>query len=209
MPNLNVGLVSAVLLLGTTDAFAYFSEQGDLCPELDVENIVGGGYTYFDDSCRYDSQVCNDYSVLTYQGGGITDCSDSVVQEDVYTIRWNGDGMYSVDSCYLEVSYTRYYCASGYYGTATGCSSGCTACPSNATCAGGNGSTFVCNTGYYKSGSSCARCPQHSASGNYGSSSSGATSSTRCYISAGTTWTFNDTKGSGSEKFPSTCYYSN
>ena len=45
-------------------------------------------------------------------------------------------------------SCTTYRCNSGYYGTARSASSGCTKCPSNATCAGGNGSTFVCAKGY-------------------------------------------------------------
>lgn len=54
---------------------------------------------------------------------------------------------------------TTYKCASGYYGTATSASAGCTACPDNATCAGGNGSTFICNRGYYKSGAACQPCP--------------------------------------------------
>ena len=48
---------------------------------------------------------------------------------------------------------TTYRCNSGYYGTALSASRGCTRCPTNATCAGGNNSTFVCNTGYYKNGS--------------------------------------------------------
>ncbi len=51
----------------------------------------------------------------------------------------SSDGATTVSSC---------RCKSGYYGTASA-GKACTACPSYATCAGGNGSTFVCNTGYY------------------------------------------------------------
>ncbi|MBQ7289685.1 MAG: hypothetical protein IJW84_02205 [Alphaproteobacteria bacterium] len=66
-----------------------------------------------------------------------------------------------IDGCTLHcecVSSYTYTCRSGYYGTATSMSTGCTACPDNATCAGGNGSTFVCDEGFRKSGSSCIRC---------------------------------------------------
>ncbi|MBQ8367557.1 MAG: hypothetical protein IJX43_00635 [Alphaproteobacteria bacterium] len=208
MLNLNVGLVSAVLLFCTTNAYANFNDPDQLCPYLEVEDITGSGYRFFSDDCHVDSDACMQYESLVHDGG-TTYCGDSVIQEELWTIRWVGDGQVSVTSCTLYLEDTDYSCAPGYYGTATGCDTGCTACPSNATCSGGNYSTFVCNGGYYKSGSSCVRCPQHSASGNYGSSSSGAISNTSCYIGAGTTWTFNDTKGSGSEKFPSTCYYSN
>ena len=118
-----------------------------------------------------------------------------------------------------------------YYTYSNTCSGNNTsACPSNATCSyntsykySGNCyygescatsgkcpvSSFSCSGGYYKSGSSCSRCPQHSSSGTYGSSSSGSTSSTSCYIGTGTSWSFSDTKGSGNAKFSSTCYYSN
>ncbi len=92
---------------------------------------------------------------------------------------------------------TTYKCASGYYGTATSSTSGCTKCPSNATCAGGNGSTFRCNANYYKSGSACEPCP------NGGKSSSGSTDITSCYLSAGTS--FSDSTGSG--EYSGNCYY--
>lgn len=106
------------------------------------------------------------------------------------------------------------------------------ACPSNATCTydtsysysgeqyyGGSCnavaagkcpvSSFSCSGGYYKSGSSCSRCPQHSTSGYYGESSSGSTANTSCYILSNYVWDFSDTKGSGSARFTNTCYYSN
>lgn len=93
---------------------------------------------------------------------------------------------------------TTYRCNSGYYGTALSASRGCTRCPTNATCAGGNNSTFVCNTGYYKNGSECAKCPSSgTTSGN------GATTITQCYIPSGT-------KGSdstGQYEYIGNCYY--
>lgn len=95
-----------------------------------------------------------------------------------------------VATCSCKLISTKYTCASGYYGTATSSTSGCTACPSNATCAGGNGSTFVCQKGYYQNGSSCSACP-----GNGTTSGTGAPSISSCYIPAGTS--FSDAPGSG------------
>lgn len=95
-------------------------------------------------------------------------------------------------------SCTTYRCNSGYYGTARSASSGCTKCPSNATCAGGNGSTFVCAKGYYKSGSSCADCPN-----NGTTSGTGATSISSCYIPRGTT----GSDSTGTFKYVGNCYY--
>ena len=92
---------------------------------------------------------------------------------------------------------TSYKCASGYYGTATSAFAGCTKCPTNATCAGGNGSTFSCNRGTYKSGSGCASCPSP------GTSAAGSTSISSCYIPSGTTGSDN----SGSYKYTANCYY--
>lgn len=119
----------------------------------------------------------------------------------------------SVYSCYwgADTSSSLYTlaCASGYYGTASytynggHTFSGCTKCPSNATCAGGNGSAFVCAKGYYKSGTACSRCP--SSGGVYGTTAStGATAITQCYLPSGTE--FSDDTGSGT--YTGNCYYS-
>ena len=67
------------------------------------------------------------------------------------------------------VSNCTFSCASGYYGTATGASSGCTACVENATCNGGNNSTFTCNSGYGYTGIiryGCQPCPANTATCN-------------------------------------------
>lgn len=103
--------------------------------------------------------------------------------------------------CVTEYSYK---CTSGYYGTAISESAGCTKCPSNATCAGGNRSTFVCAKGYYKNGSACTACP--SLNGVAGTTTStGATSITSCYIRSRSS--FSDV--SGSWRYSDDCYYVN
>lgn len=105
---------------------------------------------------------------------------------------------------------TSYKCNSGYYGTATSASSGCTACPSNATCVGGNNSTFKCNKGYYKNGTSCSACPFFSIPNNMvqtgTTAGTGATAITECYIPSGNA--FADTTGSGTID-GGDCYYTN
>lgn len=109
-------------------------------------------------------------------------------------------------SCSLCTSYS---CDSGYYGTATSASAGCTVCPSNATCTGGNDSTFLCDKGYYKSSTSCSRCPSetnYDGTRIYGTTTdTGAISMTDCYMPKNTPitdWT-------GTYEFTSDCYYNN
>lgn len=110
---------------------------------------------------------------------------------------------YGLATCECVKEYS-YKCTSGYYGTATSESAGCTKCPSNATCAGGNLSTFVCAKGYYKNGSACTACP--SLNGVAGTTTStGATSITSCYIRSSSS--FSDV--SGSWRYSDDCYYVN
>lgn len=114
-------------------------------------------------------------------------------------------------------------CASGYYGNGTTC----TKCPANATCSGEGNTTFTCKSGYCKSGNSCVAIPDNAycsfgeikcKSGYYqtfwsvgdecsacpspGTSSSGATSKTQCFVSGGTDAT-------GTFQYEPKCYYSN
>lgn len=98
----------------------------------------------------------------------------------------------------------------------------------NVTCAtNSTGSNMVscriqgsckCEQGYYGNPTynmlnggctgTCTRCP--SSGGVYGTTaSSGATSITACYIPSGTTRSFSDSIGSGTETITSNCYYTN
>ena len=142
----------------------------------------------------YDSQCTNNFfcnSCKTTTGTNI----NGVVVTTNRSITTTCSNCHVTPAC--SVTSTTYKCASGYYGTATSASSGCTACPTNATCSGGNGSTFVCNRGTYKSGSGCESCPSP------GTSPSGSTSISACYIPSGTT----GSDGSGTYKYTANCYY--
>lgn len=128
-----------------------------------------------------------------------------IVSAGVYTTCNNGNSTYHCN-CGVDPnnSMNTLACASGYYGSASlnymaGTYQGCTKCPSNATCAGGNGSTFVCNANYYKNGGRfCSACPSS------GRSSRGSTSITSCYLPSGTT----GSDSTGSYTYTSNCYYS-
>lgn len=119
---------------------------------------------------------------------------------------------------------TSYECAVGYYGTATSQTSGCTRCPANATCSGGNGSTFACKAGYQKNdaGTGCEKTPPlvvSCSAGQYmdtsqllkrckdcpspGTSADNAVGITSCYIPSG----YTGSDGTGSYKYAANCYY--
>ena len=99
-------------------------------------------------NCKYTCKA-NTYGAPTY---GNTTCTACPTGTNVIpTGPANGQTGTTVASC-------TYKCASGYYGTATNATTGCTKCPENATCAGENGSTFVCNSGYYNAGATYGEC---------------------------------------------------
>lgn len=157
---------------------------------------------------------------VSFDGGGTQDCSDTAAcslcnNQTGRTITQNG---VTTTTSYCWTSYKRvvvgetakcdcaatetYTCASGYYGKATSSTTGCTKCPSNATCSGGT--TFSCNKGYYKNGSLCSRCP--ASDGVYGTTSgTGATAITECYIPSGTSFT----DSTGKWQYTTNCKYTN
>ncbi len=71
--------------------------------------------------------------------------------------------------------------------------------------------SYRCAAGYYGSStngtSGCSKCTSHNSVA--ANSSAGSTARTSCYISSSSSWSFSDTKGSGTEKFTSNCYYTN
>ncbi len=199
LPNLNVGLTLAISLPQTTYAITLEPGLGEL-----TCRYVACTYGTPDTTCNssLDCVNCNN-GIVTTRNGITTTTTGTWTAINCPT--YNTTATYS---CACRDQNTTHKCASGYYGTATSSSAGCTACPSNATCAGGNGSTFVCAKGYYKDGTSCSPCP--SSDGIAGTTAStGATSITSCYLPSGSTRAFSDTNGSGTETISSNCYYSN
>lgn len=156
-------------------------------------------YTYAD-SCYYSEDDGSPFQLMTAcdlcKGGSST-------SNGITTTTANGTVTGSFPSgggtvtCTCKRGTTTYKCASGYYGTATSASAGCTACPENAACSGGNNSTFMCLAGYYKNGWTCSQCPDRQYSPD------GATAITECRIISGTP--FSDETGSGS--YTADCYY--
>ena len=144
-------------------------------------------------SVTYDSRCTNN----TF----CTSCKTSTRTANGVTTTTNRNMTSACNNCHVtpscNITSTTYKCASGYYGTATSALAGCTKCPDNATCSGGNGSTFVCNSGTYKALGSCINCPSP------GTSPAGSTSVSSCYIPSGTT----GSDGSGTYKYTADCYY--
>ncbi|MBR1954203.1 MAG: hypothetical protein IKA25_03995 [Alphaproteobacteria bacterium] len=150
-----------------------FSSPGEL--------LVGTTYTY-DRTC-YDT---GDFGSACYNciSGSMVSNGVEVVENKGVEAKILGTSI--ICSCNTRSSTAA--CAAGYYGTGTysilGGGTGCTACPENATCAGGNGTTFLCNVGYFANGDVCERCP--SSGGVYGTTAAiGATARSECYIPAG------------------------
>ena len=173
-----VGLCTAILVVGPSNAALNCCWGTGSCLTLD---------STYDSSCT-DPLICSCKTTSTTSKGIVTTHNKKLVTSCV--------GNKSYAKC--QTQSTTYKCAAGYYGTAVGNRSGCTACPSNATCAGGNNSTFSCNRVYYKNGSACTVCP-----GGGTTSAAGATSVSSCYIPSGTS--FSDATGSGT--YTSNCPY--
>ncbi|MDE5615701.1 MAG: hypothetical protein K2I81_02615 [Alphaproteobacteria bacterium] len=199
--------MKSLFVMASCLAYAGMALGAEMCVISNMPMNDGTTVYIYDDSCKPSSDDSGDFLVIsacdmcagkTTTSGGIT------------TVRAAGKVTGSFPSggglvrCTCSPGTVSYKCASGYYGTATSAQSGCTACPGNATCSGGNGSVFRCNVGYYKNGTSCTRCP--ASGGVYGTTAgAGATSVTECYLPSGTA--FSDASGSGT--YEGNCYYSN
>ena len=183
------------------------------CCYLSTEFCPGGTSplctdSSFCSSCGGTGTQINSYGIaVTGLRGVVTSCVNNII----------------TPTCEV-INVKSYECAFGYYGTATSQTSGCTRCPANATCSGGNGSTFVCKAGYQKNdaGTGCEKKPPLVLScpaGQYmdtsqlfktckdcpspGTSASGSTGITSCYIPSG----YTGSDGTGSYKYAANCYY--
>ncbi len=145
-----IGAICALMNTNTANAISVIN------PDLDTKCYkIPNGCITADSSC---SRIC-------------TSCTDSISAPSIYGIRTINRRSVSASckdstyySCTCNIAKATYECADGYYGTATSATTGCTACPDNATCAGGNASTFICNSGYVKLNSNptvCTKCPDN------------------------------------------------
>lgn len=181
-------------------------------PSQDSEPLAGVTYVA-DDTCYADNTNSACYNMVTGTYDGCYGTTESELSGIISTTKHYVEQEYMLDSvgattgtitCSCKSEVTGYRCATGYYGTATSARAGCTVCPENATCTGGNDSTFSCNVGYYKNaaGDGCEPCPEHVESGAQ-TSSAGVVDVTGCYVPSSSTWT--DEKGTLS--FEEDCHY--
>ena len=166
---------------------SYGISTGLNCCSMGMCPISCGASTTYDSRCT-NTTFCTSCKTSTRTANGITTTTNRNMTATC-------SNCHVTPSC--KITSTTYKCASGYYGTATSAFAGCTKCPTNATCAGGNGSTYVCNSGTYKTSSGCASCPWP------GTSAAGSTSISSCYIRSGTL----GSDDSGSYKYTADCYY--
>jgi len=130
--------------------------------------------------CTWQGCGCSNTSYLAPGGAECTKCpTNSLVSYDYSLIHTES----TINAC---------MCASNMLRKTTTSSFECVTCPANATCNGT--ANFSCKSGYYQNGSSCAECPLwsgvfKSAALNenvHGTSATGATAITDCYINSGT-----------------------
>lgn len=181
-----ISLILALAINYTNTAYAIFLCNYETC-RLD---------TVYDSSCNQaDCTICTNRTMGP-------DLQTGLVTHISATYKTNCPSVAGgIATCECEQKYT-YECGEGYYGTATAIDSVCTACPDNATCAGGNGSTFVCDQGYYKNSAQCTKCPS-SGLVEGTTAAAGATGITDCYIPKNRVME----DSAGSYHYSSDCYY--
>ena len=146
----------------TTGAFAggdegdWFTDPALLCEAFTVgTSPAENGYTTFDWTCHTDSDVCQEYRDMDIQfddgGAYVTACSNGVVEKlERYYIAYEHGAMESAGPCYMNYEGVSYRCKSGYFGTASSCSSHtCKLAPQNSTISS-DGRSYTCNSGYTK-----------------------------------------------------------
>ena len=109
----------------------------------------------FKEGCYYDhyttpDETCSDDACKLCKGETFGVVNNGVIQTLEKSFYENCPDQTGHYTCDCKIISTTNECAPGYYGTATSASTGCTKCPDNALCVGGNNSTFACKTGYKK-----------------------------------------------------------
>lgn len=113
------------------------------CPKAARDQLCEYDYKTPDDTCSdSECEKCKDVT---------SDIVNNGVRQRLKKIFYENcpdeNGKYT---CSCKTTDTTYECAPSFYGTATSASTGCTECPDNALCRGGNNSTFDCASGYIK-----------------------------------------------------------
>lgn len=215
MPNLNVGLVLAMCGINNATAAACLAQA---CTSQTIYAAQGMRCATSSTNCYGDYKVltcnsCNSGYTRTKQTTAVSGCDNTVT---FYTCISNSSdgGDNSCNGTCTDCNST------SWTSVTTGYQQQTTATCNTNTCVCSKSTSYRCASGYYKTANilcqfgtsnctGCSPCPTHSASGVSGSSGAGTTAATGCYITTATSWTFSDSAGSGTERFGSTCYYSN
>lgn len=208
MPNLNVGLITALMLgfnanaaeivTGGTSISGVFPGAND-GKHYQCSGGVSGNWQSCDGKYGY---IKIRYNSISGSSGTpispfiLSSCSfvSCACDRDTY---YTSNGCSSCPTGSMGGTYEQQYhtntscsnCQSGYFKY----NGSCTKCPTNASCSTGS---VQCNKGYYKASAlSCAQCPSTGTSAYATTSGPGATSSAACYVPAKTS--FIDGTGNG------------
>lgn len=209
MPNLNVGLIAALMLgfnanaaeiiitggtsingvfIGVNDG-KYYQCSGGVSGNW---QSCGGKYGYV--KIRYNSIFGSSGTPTSPFILSLCSFVSCVCDRDTY---YTSNGCPSCPTGSMGGTYEQPYhtntscsnCQSGYFKY----NGSCTKCPSYATC---TDTSFACNKGYYQvAPTRCGPCPSTGSSAGATTSSAGSTSAAQCYIPAGTEFT--DGTGNG------------
>ncbi len=205
-------------MCGINNAMA-FACPSEACTTQVIYAAQGMNCATSSTTCYGDYKVltcnsCNSNYTRTQQTTSVSGCDNTVTY---YTCKSNsiggGDSGSSCNGTCTDCTSTGWTSAGTGYEQQTNAT-----CNTN-TCVCSKNTSYRCAFNYYKTATimclfggsctGCSPCPTHSASGYTGSSSAGATDATQCSISSFKSWSFSDSKGAGTERFASTCYYSN
>lgn len=160
-----------------------------------LDSFIGSGTTCVGGYCGGNpvtciASLCNSANNAKPTGTGIEIASGGL------TVTCNGNS----GTCSYAIP--SYRCKDGYYGSNVTKSSGCTVCPSNATCTAGNNKVFICDIHYYQDGTKCTACQGPGVNGG-----AGAISATACFLyDVGSEKRWRDETGLFSVSGP--CFYS-
>ena len=154
----------------TTGAFAG-GDEGDglitdpsaICDVFEPNDSIydDTSYNSWSTTCSKGGDVCRDWYEMFPNNeagnnyGEVVTTTGSRDFVEVYKMYWVGDGQQAVSNCYIDVEYTFYRCADGYYGKAAQANTNtCKKIPQNASVTwsedGKQRTGWTCNSGYTK-----------------------------------------------------------